>query len=180
MVQRLNAELEIASSILGARPSLVVSRGLNKNNCEMKVLSLPREGLDASRGSYKRPHKVAVPSLTVGVKIVSSISTLVLNSSTSKESAFFARSIMFQVHVSLFCCRTFWFCDDPLTSACPRPAATHDPGHYPNSKIQPPFSAKKNASFPSITSFSSVLRAAIGTLRGHDGDENKNVKNAIG
>ena len=76
MIQRLNAELEIASSILGARPSLVVSRGLNKNNSEMKVLRLPREGLDASRGSYNRPHKA--PSLTVGVKIVSKISTLVL------------------------------------------------------------------------------------------------------
>ena len=76
MIQRLNAELEIASSILGARPSLVVSRGLNKNNSEMKVLPLPREELDASRGSYNRPHKA--PSLTVGVKIVSKISTLVL------------------------------------------------------------------------------------------------------
>lgn len=76
MIQRLNAELEIASSILGARPSLVVSRGLNKNNSEMKVLPLPREELDASRGSYNRPHKA--PSQTVGVKIVSKISTLVL------------------------------------------------------------------------------------------------------
>ena len=92
---------------------------------------------------------------------------------------------MFQVHVSLFCCRTFWFCDDPLTSACPRPASTLDPGHYPNSKLPPPpppppppplsspthkpsppppppptlffhdpFSAAKNASFPSFTSVS--------------------------
>ena len=74
---------------------------------------------------------------------------------------------MFQVHVSLFCCRTFWFSDDPLTSACPRPASTLDPGHYPNSKIPPrpspplptlfshdPFSAPKNASFPSFTSVS--------------------------
>ena len=133
LVQRLNAELEIASSILGARPSLVVSRGLNKNNCEMKVLPLPRKGLDASRGTYNRRHKVAVPSLKVGVKIVSSISTLVLNSLTFKESAFFAKSVMFQVHVSLF-----WFCDDPLTSACPRPTSSHDPDHYPNSKIPPP------------------------------------------
>ena len=135
MVQRLNAELEIASSILGARPSLVMSRVLDKNNCEMKVLPLPREVLDASPGLYNRPHKVAVPSLTVGAKIVSSI--LVLNSLTFKESAFFARSVMFQVHVSLFCCHIFWFCDDPLTSACPRPASTHHPGHYPNSKIPP-------------------------------------------
>lgn len=46
LVERLNAELEIASSILGARSSFVVSRVLNKNNCEMKVLLLPREGLD--------------------------------------------------------------------------------------------------------------------------------------
>ena len=72
---------------------------------------------------------------------------------------------MFQVHVSLFCCRTFWFSVDPLTSACPRPASTLDPGHYPNSNPPPPpphptlffhdpFSAAKNASFPSFTSVS--------------------------
>ena len=61
---------------------------------------------------------------------------------------------MFQVHVSLFCCRTFWFCDDPLTSACPRPASTHDPGHYPTLFFHDPFSAAKNACVPSFTSVS--------------------------
>ena len=70
---------------------------------------------------------------------------------------------MFQVHVSLFCCRTFWFCDDPLTSACPSPPQPSTlvitpiqrfPPPLPTLLFHDPFSAAKNASSPSFTSVS--------------------------
>ena len=81
LVECLNAEWEVATSIPGVRPILRILKWLRNEGITFALLQMARP----LRGSDAWPRKMAV----VEVKIVSPIITFVLNTLTLKLSVFF-------------------------------------------------------------------------------------------
>ena len=85
-VERLGAEREVAGSIPGATPILRVLKYLRNEGTTVAL-----QTVGPSRGSDHHV-EMAVPSPVEDVKIVSPVSTFVLNTLTLKKSEFFSLS----------------------------------------------------------------------------------------